>query len=224
MVCEIRWVCDTKHVRVTGNNQTCAVLRLSPTLWPPRKACDTPANTCPRTFPTWSGFLQLGGFQLVRGFLNRIIHCGNTTYVGQFNRKPWITIKRGRSRWYVTWCVTSSAHFLSSPTASAPCFVPSKILLVVHHFVFIIHENAKFSVLAFPWANMQSLSKMDLTAHPWLGPGYSQILGTYTKLLEFFQCTCYCMFTAFFALQREIWKVVCCKGLKISQKSTHKWA
>ena len=60
-------------MRVTGNNQTCAVLRLSPTLRPPIKACDTPANTCPRTFPTWSGFPQLGGFQLVRGFLNRII-------------------------------------------------------------------------------------------------------------------------------------------------------
>ena len=37
------------------------------------KACDTPANTCPRTFPTWSGFPQLGGFLLVHGFLNRII-------------------------------------------------------------------------------------------------------------------------------------------------------
>ena len=68
----------------------CAVLQLSLTLQPLCKACDTPANTRPRTFPTWSGFPQLGGFRLVHGFLNRIILLRDLFVIGKSLQYDWV--------------------------------------------------------------------------------------------------------------------------------------
>ena len=66
-------------------------------------------------------------------------------------------------------------------------------------FIFIICENAIFLLApAFLQVNMQSVSKMDLAAHPYWGMGTIESLGKNTKLAECLQCTCHYMLTDFF--------------------------
>ena len=120
-----------------------------------------------------------------------------------------IATERGRCTWPRR--VTSPPSFPPPPLLRPPALIPPEISPLSTLFIFIICENAIFfPVPAFLLVNMQSLSKMDLAARPWLGPGCHWIFGEKYKICRM---PPHYMLTNFFSLQGDIWKVVVIPGL-----------
>ena len=154
-----------------------------------------------------------------------IFTCASHTYVEWFNRMFQIATERGRCTWPHDHMHCLSSLLSSSPIALAPALFPSKISPCNTLFVFIICEIAIFFFSSsFPLGKHAVLVLNVPCSASFIGAWVLLNFWEKYKLVECLQCIRYYVLTDFFSLQGDIWKVVCCKDLKITEISTHKSA